>query len=152
MQLMVTNIRLNKDQPTLQDLPLPVSALPAISNAKLPLKDRRHSHSAQKITVPSELLKNKQSKSTKRIFNESSAKGEKVGLEDLVVKKQSLGQGSDSRQNLIRTKVFSLKTPSRQGTQKEFSQTRDEVSNNQADRLRQKSLREFNVKMERLNE
>ena len=58
---------------------------------------------------------------------------------------------------MIRTKVFSLKTPSKQGNHKESVQTKDftlgkEGSVGKSDKVRQMSLKEFSVKMDRLNE
>lgn len=89
--------------------------LPSISHNKLPLADRSKSHSAKKLPARHELDKNKNTKSNKRIFNETTARSNKVDFDDLIMKKQQSGEGPLSKQTFIRTKVFSLKTPSRQG-------------------------------------
>ena len=88
--------------------------LPSISHNKLPLADRSKSHSAKKIQSKQELERKKNTKSNKRLFNEPTPRSQKVDFENLIVKKQG-NEGILSKQELIRTKVFSLKTPSRQG-------------------------------------
>jgi hypothetical protein len=117
---MSSNIRLNREEKAIQLEGISGNmVLPSISNGKAPITVRTKSQSAKRLPTKASLEKNSNQRSTKRIYKEEQVKEEqthskKIDLEGLLVKKQTILENSSNKPSSIRTKIFSLKTPTKE--------------------------------------
>ncbi len=117
--MMGSNTRLNKDDKIMQieGLANVNALLPAISNGKAAIAFRTKSQSAKRLPLNPSLEKGQLQRSNKKLPKEHLERQEngvnkKIDLEGILVKKQSIIDSSGGKSS-IRTKVFSLKTPTK---------------------------------------
>lgn len=116
--MMHTNIRLNRDERATQIEALPSNLLPTIVQSRASLSKRVKSQSSKRIVAnlnqDIKLIHQKSTRKLSKEQKEEEGSNKKADLlESLLVKKQGVLENSGGKPSTIRSKLFSLKTPSR---------------------------------------
>lgn len=116
--MMHTNIRLNRDERATQIEALPSNLLPTIVQSRASLSKRVKSQSSKRIVAnlnqDNKLIHQKSTRKLSKEQKEEEGSNKKADLlESLLVKKQGVLENSGGKPSTIRSKLFSLKTPSR---------------------------------------